>query len=140
MVNVMVAKTGEMRFARDIDRGRQCARMNTTRVQSRVNLDSPTPVAPRGHQRESKRRATVETDEYKKPGRASRARALAHLVTRSLSDQPTAVGFRAGPPEVALAEILGLAASDTTRARPRLVRAVAFRVSITRTASSTICW
>lgn len=112
--------------------------MDTSRVWSQVSLHLDDAGGSEGRERESKRRATVETDEYKTPGRATRGRALVRLVTGSLGDQPTVVGFRAGP-EAALAEIFGLPASDTTRARPRLVRAVAWRVSMTRTASSTIC-
>jgi len=113
--------------------------METSRVWSQVSLHLDDAGGSEGRERESKRRATVETDEYKTPGRARLGRALVRLMTESLGDQPTVVGFRAAPPEAALAEIFGLPASDTTRARPRLVRVVALRVSMTRTASSTIC-
>ena len=63
--------------------------------------------------------------------------ATAELDART--DQCTAVFVREGEPTPAVAAGLGSAASDTTRARPRLACAVALRVSMTSIASSTIC-
>ena len=120
MVNVMVAE--QENFMRLRQRGR------------------PTVKASAGPRSRPTTMENADHDE-KRPTAQRRGRALLGLGRdRELGDQPTAVGFRgAAPPETASAAGFRFAASDTTRARPRLARAVALRVSMTSTASSTIC-
>ena len=89
------------------------------------------------HCSESKRRATVETNGMKK--RPIAWRSGARYDDSTVGDYPTAVFFRDDALAAIPAPGFGSAASETTRARPRLARAVALRVSITSIASSTIC-
>jgi len=76
MVNVIVATTGNRDLARDTDRlMARRARGHRASLVAGEPSASITPTAARGRERESKRRATVETDEYETPGRARRGRA-----------------------------------------------------------------